>query len=180
MDASALHKPSTTASPALTLAHEILVLDAALLKPLDCQQQEPITRRFVAELLLNLGMEPLGPLAIYPATDERAPGWSFIQPITTSHVSAHYFEKPGPTPHIRIDAYSCATIDWRQLIQVCDRHFALENWRASFIDRQIDIGSSRAVLDLSGSGARVERVRPLIDAALAQQTTPHESYHAIQ
>lgn len=46
-------------------------------------------RRFIDEVLSALGMTPLGELGIYPAVDQSAPGWSFIQPITTSHVSAH-------------------------------------------------------------------------------------------
>lgn len=48
-----------------------------------------IMRRFIDEVLSALGMTPLGELGIYPAVDQSAPGWSFIQPITTSHVSAH-------------------------------------------------------------------------------------------
>lgn len=145
----------------LVLAHEILVLDAFLRHPLDCNQRESITNRFMSELLGVLGMEPLGPLAIYPAVDQRAPGWSFIQPITTSHVSAHYFEKPGPRPHIRIDAYSCEAIEWRKLIEVCDKHFVLDRWRATFIDRQIEVTGQRSVLDVSGLGSRIFRACPL-------------------
>jgi hypothetical protein len=87
--------------------------------------------------------------------DQRAPGWSFIQPITTSHVSAHYFEKPGRTPHIRLDAYSCETVDWKNLVHICHRHFTLGDWRATFIDRQIETRRERAVVDLTGTGSRV-------------------------
>jgi len=78
--------------PAFALEHQIFVLDAYLEHPLDCDLQEPITRDFIAEFLQVLGLEHLGPFGIYPAVDDRAPGWSFIQPITTSHISAHYFE----------------------------------------------------------------------------------------
>ena len=137
------------------LVHEILVLDAFLQKPLNSRRFETITKAFIAELLSALNMEPLGELGIYPAVDERAPGWSFIQPITTSHVSAHYFEKPGRMPHIRLDAYSCDSINWNQLIEVCHRHFSLEEWHASFIDRQIGRQSERTVIDLTGVGAQV-------------------------
>lgn len=147
-------------SESFTLEHQILVLDAGLRKPLDCDHYVSITRRFIEDLLNTIGMDPLGELGIYPAVDQRAPGWSFIQPITTSHVGAHYFEKPGRTPHIRLDAYSCETVDWLNLIRVCDRHFALGDWRATFIDRQIEPQHERAVVDLAGTGSRVisERV----------------------
>jgi len=106
-----------------SLIHQIFVLDAYLENALDSRLQNSITRHFIDDTLLVLGLEPLDPLGIYPAVDERAPGWSFIQPITTSHIGAHYFERPGKAPHIRIDAYSCDQIDWQQLVQVCFRHF---------------------------------------------------------
>ena len=137
------------------LVHHILVLDAFLIEPLDFRQYEDITRRFIKEVLSVLGMEPLAELGIYPAVDQRAPGWSFIQPITTSHISAHYFEKPGRMPHIRLDAYSCESIDWDQLINVCHRHFSLSDWHATFIDRRIDRDAERRVVDLTGVGEKV-------------------------
>ncbi len=151
------------------LEHQMLVLDAGLCYRLDFRRYREITRRFVDELLDVLGMEPLGALGIYPAVDQRAPGWSFIQPITTSHVSAHYFEKPGPTPHIRLDAYSCESVDWQSLIRVCDRHFSLGEWRATFIDRQIESRYERTVVDLAGTGLRVTSERVLFAGAPIKQ-----------
>ena len=137
------------------LVHEILVLDAFLQRPLDIDRYREITIAFVDELLSVLGMEPLAPLGIYPAVDERAPGWSFIQPITTSHVGAHYFEKPGRQPHIRLDAYSCESVDSAALVSVCHRHFRLDDWCASFIERHLDRADRRRVIELSGNGDRV-------------------------
>ena len=140
---------------ALHLVHEILVLDAFLEERLDQRQCDSITKCFIDELLDVLDMQPLGELGIYPAVDQRAPGWSFIQPITTSHVSAHYFEKPGRSPHIRLDAYSCDSIDRKQFIRVCHEHFILSDWHATFIVRQIDDPCQRKVVDLAGIGPRV-------------------------
>lgn len=139
----------------LHLVHHILVLDAFLAAPLDCRQHVEITRRFIDEVLGVLGMQPLGELGIYPAVDQRAPGWSFIQPITTSHISAHYFEKPGRMPHIRLDAYSCESIDRDRLINLCHKHFRLGDWHATFIDRRIDRTADRTVVDLTGVGKQV-------------------------
>ncbi len=135
-----------------TLVHQIFVLDAHLEKPLECAAQDTITRKFIDDFLTVLGLEELGPLGIYPAVDDRAPGWSFIQPITTSHISAHYFEKPGKFPHIRIDAYSCDQVDWQELVRVCHRHFNLADWRGTFINREIDANTGRSVCDLGGVG----------------------------
>ncbi len=137
------------------LVHEMLVLDAFLEERLDQRQYETITRQFVDELLGVLDMQALGELGIYPAVDARAPGWSFIQPITTSHISAHYFEKPGRSPHIRLDAYSCESIDWGLLIRVCHGHFILSDWHATFIERHIDAHGQRRVIDLAGVGPQV-------------------------
>ena len=139
----------------LHLVHNILVLDAFLTEPLDCRRHADITRRFIDEVLRVLDMQALGELGIYPAVDQRAPGWSFIQPITTSHISAHYFEKPGRMPHIRLDAYSCESIDRDQLINVCHKHFSLSDWHATFIDRRIDCKAERRVVDLTGVGTQV-------------------------
>ncbi len=155
---SAVAKKITTTelgTESLHLVHEILVLDAFLAKPLEQSRYQSITRDFVSDLLNVLGMEMLGELGIFPAVDQREPGWSFIQPITTSHVSAHYFENPGRRPHIRIDAYSCASIDWNALIRVCHEHFELDEWCACFIDRQLDHPRQRSVVELAGLGGCV-------------------------
>ena len=140
-----------------SLLHQIFVLDAYLERPLDCTAQDTITKKFVDDFLTVLGLEPLGPLGIFPAVDDRAPGWSFIQPITTSHISAHYFEKPGKAPHIRIDAYSCDEVDWQKLVSVCHQHFQLADWRGTFIDREIDRGLERLIIDVHGVGACVKK-----------------------
>ena len=103
----------------VSLRHEIFVLDAFLCAALDCGDRERITREFLRDMLHTLGMQPLAPADIFPATDERAPGWSFIQPITTSHVSAHYFARPGRLPNLRLDAYSCEPFDWQAVVNIC-------------------------------------------------------------
>ena len=156
------------------IEHQIFILDAYLKEPLNCKLQNSITRNFVSDAMAILGLEPLGKLGIYPAVDERAPGWSFIQPITTSHISAHYFEKPGKAPHIRIDAYSCDCINWRALLRVCSQHFKLAEWRGTFIDREIDPGLSRSVLSLSGQGDNITQQQSLepVIPAFADSDTP--------
>jgi hypothetical protein len=112
------------------------------------------TKRLVDDLLKSLGMEKLGPLQIYWATDQRAPGWSFIQPITTSHISGHYFEKPGKSPHIHIDIYSCDKVNYRKVLDVLHRHLQFSEWSANFITRDTK-HMQRAVQHLSGNGKNV-------------------------
>ena len=133
-----------------------------LKKPLDVLQMEKITRKLVDALLTALRMEELGPLQMYPATDLRAPGWSFLQPITTSHISGHYFEKPGKFPHIRMDVYSCAAINWRKIIDVANQYLDMGMWRATFIDRQID-EAQRSAMHISGEGNMILDELDLLD-----------------
>lgn len=141
------------------LRHEIIILDAQLTSPLE-EAGWPTARAFTEDLLRTLRMEPLAPLAVYPATDDRAPGWSFIQPITTSHVSGHYFLRPGPQPHIHLDVYSCDSVDWKTVMECVSRHFPLGEWTASFIVRGLSL-SPRSVLNLAGTGSSVTRETPL-------------------
>lgn len=145
-----------------TLEHEIFILDTYLNKALDPSTMEEWTRKFIDGLLAALRMNELGPLQIYPATDMRAPGWSFIQPITTSHISGHYFEKPGKHPQLRLDCYSCASINWQKIIKVCNDHMELGLWRATFIDRQID-EAQRSAVHISGEGRVVLDELDLLD-----------------
>lgn len=137
------------------LLHEIFVLDAHLTKALDESKAVEITRKLIDALLTALRMEELGELQIYPAVDDRAPGWSFIQPITTSHISGHYFEKPGRNPHIRMDFYSCCTVNWMKVIEILNEHLGIADWRATFVDRQIEQGNHRRVLDIAGEHDRI-------------------------
>lgn len=144
------------------LDHEIFILDAYLNNPLEPSKMDSWTRNFIDALLSTLRMEELGPLQIFPAVDLRAPGWSFIQPITTSHIAGHYFEKPGKHPHIRLDLYSCASINYKKVIKVCHEHLNLHLWRATFIDRQIDEGA-RCASHISGEGSTILDELDLLD-----------------
>ena len=137
------------------LLHEILVLDAHLKHPLEATNPKPLVRELVDTLLTTLRMEELGELQIYPATDLRAPGWSFIQPITTSHISGHYFEKPGRQPNIHMDIYSCCSVNWMKSIDIINEYLHLADWRATFIDRQIELNAPRNMLEIAGEGGRI-------------------------
>ncbi|MFA7681896.1 MAG: hypothetical protein WCX61_02600 [Candidatus Peribacteraceae bacterium] len=145
-----------------TLFHEIFILDAYLQKELDESKKESITQKLIDDLLVALRMDPLGELRIFPAADLRAPGWSFLIPITTSHISGHYFVSPGRLPHIRMDVYSCASVNWRKVIDIANSHLALEKWRGTFIDRQIGVdGSERLMWDVHGEADQVTNERKL-------------------
>ena len=143
-----------THSDQFALMHEIFVLDAHIKEALDQSKAGEITRNLIDSLLSTLRMEELGVLQIYPATDLRAPGWSFLQPITTSHISGHYFEKPSP-PHIRMDFYSCCSVDWSSIINTVHSHLNLADWRGTFIDRQLEQDSVRQMFDIAGNADKI-------------------------
>lgn len=138
----------------LVLRHETFILDAELVTALDESNMKKITTNFIKELLDVLGMEELASLGIYPAVDLRAPGWSFIQPITTSHISGHYFEKPGKSPHIHIDIYSCSEVNFIHIISIADKHLKLGKWSANFIIRSFELSDRRNIL-ITGIGGKV-------------------------
>ena len=140
------------------LKHEVFLLDANLQAPLDQTHMEPITQNLILSLLEVLGLVELGPLELYPATDLRAPGWSFLQPITTSHISGHYFEKPGKHPHLHMDIYSCDSIEWRKIVSVVDGHVGLADWQGSFVVRNWG-DMDRQYIDLAGLGAEIKHER---------------------
>lgn len=133
----------------------MLIIDANLKDLLDQSRMHEITRNLIQELLAELKMFELGPLEIYDATDPRAPGWSFIQPITTSHISGHYFYEPdGSNPNIHMDFYSCSPFDWKTIIPILDKHLALAKWHADFLYRK-DVMEDRDIWEISGNGKRI-------------------------
>jgi hypothetical protein len=134
------------------LRHEIFIIDAHLEKPLPQDGKEKFIEALTTDVLKTLGMLPLGPLAIFDATDDRAPGWSFIQPITTSHMSGHYFLAPGEHPHIHMDIYSCESVDWRKLVECLSRHLPFLNWSADFIVRDVN-PQKRSILAINSNNS---------------------------
>ncbi len=120
------------------LIHKILIIDAEIKAPLDFYRRQKITEDFVNELLNKIHMEKLGALQFLDATDEQFPGWSFVQPITTSHISGHYFEDTSGHSNIHIDLYSCKEFDWEMVVSCANKHFNFHTWKASLLNRTID------------------------------------------
>lgn len=104
-------------------------------------------------ILIALGMKALGDLAFFNAVDARAPGWSFVLPITTSHISGHYFD--DEKPNIRVDIYSCNKINIRVFIKILDQYLALTDWKGTFIKRFIL--KNRESIEISGFGKEISR-----------------------
>lgn len=64
---------------------------------------EEMAGAFMKELLVAADMKALGPLAYSGAGNPDFPGQSFVQMITTSHSSLHFFPD---TSEIYFDLYS--------------------------------------------------------------------------
>jgi len=138
-----------------SLKHQIFVLDAKLNFALDEQRRVNITNSFINEILAKLGMNILGQLQIFDATDLTEPGWSFIQPITTSHISGHYFVNVDNTePNIHIDVYSCKHFSFKEIVKICDEHFSLNKWSGTLIEREID-KEKRIIQNFEGIGSLI-------------------------
>ena len=89
-------------------------------------------QRFVDVLMKDINMKPLGPLVWSPAEDLEFPGQSFVQMITTSHVSLHFF---SDTNEIYFDLYSCRSFDENKVLKLLEGFFGLQEWHGTFYKR---------------------------------------------
>lgn len=87
---------------------------------------------FVNELMQVTGMKPLGPLNWSDAVDLDFPGQSFVQMITTSHCSLHFF---ADTHEIYFDLYSCKGYDQKKVVELLDKYFGIEEWHGILYNR---------------------------------------------
>jgi len=92
-------------------------------------------QEFVNELMRITDMKPLGPLNWSDAVDLDFPGQSFVQMITTSHCSLHYF---SDTREIYFDLYSCKNFEPQKVIELLDRFFDLQEWHGMLYNRAQD------------------------------------------
>jgi S-adenosylmethionine/arginine decarboxylase-like enzyme len=91
--------------------------------------------RFVNMLLKEINMKPLGGINWADAEDLEFPGQSFVQMITTSHCSLHFFENKEEGNEIYFDLYSCKSFDTNRVIQLLDEKFGLRDWHGILYTR---------------------------------------------
>lgn len=94
--------------------------------------------RFVDRLLEKINMKPLGPLNWADAEDLDFPGQSFVQMITTSHCSLHFFAHKDGTNEIYFDLYSCKEFDPEEVVKMLDSKFGLKEWHGLLYTRATD------------------------------------------
>jgi len=88
--------------------------------------------KFVRKLLKAADMKPLCALCYADAMDKCNPGQSFIQMITTSHCSLHYFSKSG---EIYFDLYSCKKFNPQKIVSLVHREFKTKESTVSVTER---------------------------------------------
>jgi len=98
---------------------------------------------FVQKLLAEAGMKPLGPINYADAEDKGNPGQSFVQMITTSHCSLHYFSDSG---EIYFDLYSCKKFNPEKIVSLVHREFRTRESTVSITERVPCMGGSKATV----------------------------------
>jgi len=89
-------------------------------------------QRFVDKLMKEVNMKPLGQLQWATAEDLEFPGQSFVQMITTSHCSLHFFSE---TNEIYFDLYSCRLFDEEKVVKLLDETFGVNEWHGILYTR---------------------------------------------
>jgi S-adenosylmethionine/arginine decarboxylase-like enzyme len=112
------------------LSHLHLTLNARI-KPLK-EVSEDLAQSFVKDLLAAADMKALGPLVFSGAEDLDFPGQSFVQMITTSHCSLHYFSDSN---EIYFDLYSCKQFDPAKIINIINSYFGIESYHGMVYTR---------------------------------------------
>jgi S-adenosylmethionine/arginine decarboxylase-like enzyme len=92
-------------------------------------------KRFVDMLLKEINMKPLGDINWADAEDLDFPGQSFVQMITTSHCSLHFFDNGDNDNEIYFDLYSCRSFDADKVVRLLDEKFGLRNWHGILYTR---------------------------------------------
>jgi len=93
--------------------------------------------RFVKQLVKDIDMVAYGePILEHFAThDPDKAGWSIIQLIETSNISAHLVDKNG---NGYIDVFSCKHFDPADVIEVVNKFLRPEKIRSHFVVRDAD------------------------------------------
>lgn len=116
-----------------TLSHLHLTINARLKKPLKGIPKK-LAESFVKDLLAAADMKALGPLVFSEAVDLDFPGQSFVQMITTSHCSLHFF---SDTNEIYFDLYSCKLFNPEKILNIINLYFRVEAYHGMVYKRGV-------------------------------------------
>lgn len=114
------------------LTHLHLTVNAKI-DPNFSQLPKEKAQEFVDELLRITDMKPLGGMQWADAVDLDFPGQSYVQMVTTSHTSLHFF---ADTHEIYFDMYSCKEFDPQKVLEHLDKAFGLREWHGIMYSRE--------------------------------------------
>tara|TARA_Y100001960_G_C14490241_1_gene736321 strand:- start:151 stop:531 length:381 start_codon:yes stop_codon:yes gene_type:complete len=80
-------------------------------------------RQFSNDLVNAIDMKPFGdPLLEHFAThDPQSGGYTLVQLIETSNITAHFAEQSGD---VYLDVFSCRAFSEKKVIEVCEKYFS--------------------------------------------------------
>jgi S-adenosylmethionine/arginine decarboxylase-like enzyme len=92
---------------------------------------------FVKELVKEIDMVAHGePIIEHLLQGDPKQGYSLLQLITTSNISAHFMELDGTA---YFDIFSCKEFDIEVAKQVVNKFFSPKNIRVNFLTRHADV-----------------------------------------
>jgi hypothetical protein len=116
-------------------------------------------QRFVDGMLKEIGMKPLGPLNWADAEDLDFPGQSFVQMITTSHCSLHFFAHKDGSNELYFDLYSCKPFDDKKVVALLDQKFGLTEWHGVLYNRANDDRPRVRMIGTAAKEVMVARIK---------------------
>lgn len=96
------------------------------------------SKEFINNLLAEINMKTLGDINWADAEDLDFPGQSFVQMITTSHCSMHFFDHKDGENEIYFDLYSCKKFDHKKVLKLLDQKFGLVEYHGLLYTRASD------------------------------------------
>jgi len=96
---------------------------------------ENTIRLWCRDLLQRIAMRPIGNAIVIPTGmhEERLAGYTLIQVIETSSITAHFVDSTGSA---YIDVFSCRDFDTSDVEDCVRRHFRPEHIGRVFLERQ--------------------------------------------
>jgi S-adenosylmethionine decarboxylase len=109
-----------------------LILNCSRCVPATIRNQNNIYR-FSKSLVQKINMVPFGEPQIVMFGSGNKKGYTLVQLIETSNITAHFVEE---TDDLYLDVFSCKEFEEKDVIQMIDYHFKPMNYETTFLKRR--------------------------------------------
>ena len=109
-----------------------LILNCSKCIPSSIRSQSNI-HRFSKSLVQKIDMVPYGEPQIVMFGTGNKKGYTLVQLIETSNITAHFVEE---TDDIFLDVFSCKEFEEKDVIQMVDYHFKPSKYETTFLKRR--------------------------------------------